>query len=203
MKSPSKTVLAVGVTAAVLMTAFGYVYSTSMLKRNLGELTQLSEYILMGQVIALSDGFAGNVPYTEVTIQVAESLKGGQTGTYTFRQFGLLKPRDMGDGRTFVGVSPPGWPRFQQGEKVIVFLYKSAARTGLRTTVGLLQGKFNLVDGQVVNAVDNLGLFQNLKVPATQLTKAEEAMLRVQRGPVDAATFVSFVKKAVQQQWFK
>jgi hypothetical protein len=90
--------------------------ATSMTRQNLADLIGLSELILVGQVTALTDGFEAGVPFTEVTVAVHESIRGETGPTYSFRQFGLLAPRDLGDGRRYLGVSPDGWPRFQVGE---------------------------------------------------------------------------------------
>jgi hypothetical protein len=69
---------------------------TSTTRQNLADLIVQSERILTATVGDVSDGFTEQgVPYTEIELQVSESLKGGTTGEYTFRQFGLLKPRKM------------------------------------------------------------------------------------------------------------
>ncbi len=202
LRGMAKITVALAATMAVISVATR-VEGTSLLRRNLAELTMLAEHILVGKVVALSDGFEGNVPYTKVTIRVTKSIKGSRKKTFTFKQFGLIEPRDMGNGYTNLNVSPPGWPRFKKNEKVIVFLYKSAALTGLRTTVGLMQGKFTIKDGRIYNGVDNLGLFRNISVPLGKLTKAERSMLQMKKGPIDADTFISFLDKAVQNNWFK
>jgi hypothetical protein len=84
--------------------------------------------IIAGRVTAVTDGFdANNLPYTDITVAVSESLKGNASGYYTFRQIGLAAPRDMGNGRTYVGVSPDGFPRFSLGEDVVLFLFKKTS----------------------------------------------------------------------------
>ena len=76
-------------------------HSTTVEKMNVARLIEHSELILVGQVVGMTDGFDGNnLPYTDITLQVAETIKGAAGGSYTFRQFGLMAPRDMGDGRT-------------------------------------------------------------------------------------------------------
>lgn len=179
-----------------------HVYGTGMLKRNVADLIKLSELILVGKVVSVTDGLDGNIPYTEVTLQVSNAIWGDAGETYTFRQFGLLKPRDMGNGMTNLNVSPDGWPRFQQGERVMVFLYRAGAITGFRTTVGLFQGKFTIKDGRISNAINNSGLFDNVSVGPRQLSKQEQSMLQTKVGPYNAETFISFVARAVNEQWF-
>lgn len=178
--------------------------ATSMLPRTVVELIDLSEYIITGEVIGLSDGFdVQGVPYTEVTIDVSESLKGNVGSTYTFRQFGLMQPRELPNGQTYLGVSPEGWPRFKSGEKVLLFLYKAAELTGLRTTVGLFQGKFVEVKGGFENPIANRGLFKDVQVQEGLLNEAEAKMLRTPSGPVAPEVLRSFVKKAVAGKWIE
>ncbi|HXV13608.1 MAG TPA: hypothetical protein VEC56_05325, partial [Candidatus Krumholzibacteria bacterium] len=145
---------------------------------------------------------ANNLPYTEVTISIQESLKGNLSGNYTFRQFGLTAPRDMGNGRTFLGVSPDGFPRFKQGEDVVVFLFATTS-LGFQSTAGLMQGKFNVSGRQLTNEINNLGLFQGVSIDPAQLTPAEQKMLGSNEGPLDSELFKGFVKKAVQNAWFE
>lgn len=176
--------------------------ASSVLARTVVELIDLSEEIVSGEVISVRDGFdAAGVPFTEVTVAVDDVLKGQVGETYTFRQFGLLAPREMPDGTTYLGVSPDGWPRFKQDEKVVLFMYKPASQTGLRTTVGLFQGKFTLRDGVLENEYRNIGLFRDVRVDA-ELTGAESKML-VSEGGVDPATFKTFVRKTVRNRWIE
>jgi hypothetical protein len=178
-------------------------FATSMTHQDIVDLIGLSEQILVGRVSRVTDGFQGGVPYTEVTLAVSETVRGTPGATYTFRQFGLAAPRSLGNGHRYLGVSPDGWPRFAEGEKVVVFLYKKGSQTGLRTTVGLLQGKFSEHDGRMANGVGNAGLFKGVRVPESLLSPAEAKMLRRDRGPVATDTFVSFVRKAVKGRWIE
>jgi hypothetical protein len=172
-----------------------------MLPQNVVDLVSHSERILVGEVIGLTDGFdAQGVPYTEVTLRVEDSIHGDNGSTYTFRQFGLLAPRDLGDGRTNLMVSPDGWPRFRANEDVMVFLYQPAQMTGLQTTVGLMQGKFSIVDGQMINEVGNANVFHKVNIDESLLNASEARLVR-EHHELDAQTFVGLVKRAVQEQW--
>ena len=175
-------------------------WATSMLARNVVDLIDLSERILVGEVARLSDGFENGVPYTEVTISVEETIRGDAGSRFTFRQFGLLSPREMPNGVTYLGVSPDGWPRFRANEKVVVFLYKAGDLTGLQTTVGLMQGKFNITDGRATNAVNNQGLFDQVGIAPGAMSSDYEVMLQ-SKGAVDAERFITFVRNAVSQDW--
>jgi hypothetical protein len=175
--------------------------ATSMRAQNIVDLVDLSERIMVGRVIDLRDGFDGRgMPYTEVTLEVTDSIRGANGATYTFRQFGLLEPKDLGDGRTSLAVSPDGWPRFRQDEDVMVFMYRPASQTGLQTTVGLLQGKFSIVDGKVVNGVDNLNVFHEVAVDESRLDPRERRLM-ADPGAMPADAFVGLVRRAVENRW--
>lgn len=202
MRLPTKAAafLALLLVLAVAGTA---VHSSTVKKQNVGELIGLGEDIIFGTVVKVTDGFDhNNVPYTEVTVNISETAKGTASGTYTFRQFGLIKPRVMSDGRTNLNVTPDGWPTYSTGEEVALFLYKPAKWTGLRTTVGLFQGKFTVEDGMMTNIVNNEGLFDNLRIDKRQLNEKERAMLDMNYGKVPVDVFKSFVRKSVKQRWF-
>ncbi|NNF07016.1 MAG: hypothetical protein HKN21_09670 [Candidatus Eisenbacteria bacterium] len=179
-------------------------YSSSVTAQNIADLLELSEHVITGDVISVTDGIdANNVPYTEVTVNVKEVIRGDNIGaTYTFRQFGLLEPRDMGNGITNVNVIPDGWSTYASGEKVMLFMYQAASITGLRTTVGLNQGKFHQVDGGYINAAGNGTLFRGVDIQAGLLTPAEEKMIQG-AGKVKADVFEGFVRKAVGDKWIE
>lgn len=176
--------------------------ATSVQKMTVADLVHHGDKIIAGRVTAVVDGFdANNLPYTDVTVAVSESLKGNVTGYYTFRQFGLAAPRDLGDGHTYLGVSPDGFPRFSTGEDIVVFLFKKTS-LGFQSAAGLMQGKFTISGRSLANDINNLGLFAGVTVNPTQLTPAEQKMLVSEEGPLDTELFKGFVKKAVQQGWF-
>jgi len=166
------------------------------------DLLNHSELIVRGHVVNVTDGVDENgIPYTEVTLSVAEAIKGQISGTFTFRQFGLLKPRKMSNGLTNLMVTPSSWAKFTKGEETILFLHKAAAWTGLRTTAGLGQGKFNVQMAGAANQINNSGLFKNVYVDPTVLGDNDKRVLATRKGPVNARSFTTFVKKAVQDKW--
>src|SRR5664279_5270342 len=112
--------------------------TTSRREVNVVDLVANSELILRGTVVNLTDGIDDRgIPYTEVTLHVSEAIRGQVSGDYTFRQFGLLKPRDMGNGPPNLMVPPAGCATYTTREETILFLNKHAAWTALQTTVGL------------------------------------------------------------------
>ena len=175
--------------------------ATTVVKVNVEQMISHGDVIIVGHVVGLSDGFdANNIPYTKVTVNVSQSLKGGVNGNYSFRLFGLLAPREV-NGRTYLGVSPDGWPKFAMGEKVMLFMHGPSS-LGFQSPVGLMQGKFTMDDSEMCNAINNMGLFKDVTVDPSQLTDAEQKLLDVEQGPVRAESFVSFVEKAVANNWF-
>lgn len=169
---------------------------------NLVDLVTNSELILRGTVTKVTDGIdERGIPYTEITLHVTDAIRGQVNGDYTFRQFGLLKPRDMGNGMTNLMVTPAGWATYTKSEEAILFLNKKAAWTGLQTTVGLGQGKFKVSMAGATNQSNNAGLFKNVSIDPTLLGTKEQRAMLTQQGPVNANAFVSLVKQAVSGQW--
>jgi hypothetical protein len=103
-----------GVAALCMALAVNSAFATvQMRESNFVELVGKSELILRGTLKSVTDGIDGRgLPYTEVTMRVAEAIRGQVGGEYTFRQFGLLKPRRMGNGLVNLMVTPSGWTSY-------------------------------------------------------------------------------------------
>jgi hypothetical protein len=171
---------------------------------NVVDLLTHSQTIVSGRVEKVTDGFtAAGVPYTEVSLKVIERFRGVEGETYTFRQFGLDKPRTMPDGRVYLGGRPTGWPTWRKDEVALLFLYPKARRTGLQTTVGLGHGKLSLGNGVAVNTHGNEGLFQGVQVNLGLLDTAEREMFAKRSGPVSAQALSKFLHRAVDGNWVK
>ncbi len=170
-------------------------------KQNLVQLIQSSQSIVAGTVRKVSDGIDANgLPYTEVTIAVGASPKGGiEQGDYTFRQFGLTAPRTLPNGKRMLMLTPPEFPRWRQDEYVVAFLYHPAARTGLQTTSGLAQGKLDMVNGKLVNRYGNAGLFDHITVADGALPEAERQLLGGKE-EVRTETLLSLIRHVVDGQ---
>ena len=178
-------------------------HATTVVQMNVVDLIAHSGTIVAGKVDKVTDGFdSRGLPYTEVTLKVSDTIRGQKADTYTFRQFGLDKPRKLADGRTYLG-RPPGWPIWQKDESAIVFMYPRAARTGLQTTVGLGYGKVSVAGGAAMNAYENVGLFGRVRVNRALLDASEQQMFDTQSGPIDAVTFQKFLHRAVKGNWVK
>jgi hypothetical protein len=174
-------------------------HATSVRPMNVLDLINNSATIVAGRVEEVTEGFASNgMPYTEVTLRVLDRFRGAQGDHYTFRQFGLSRPRTLSNGKVYLGGRPEGWPTWKVGEVSMLFLYQPARITGFQTTVGLGYGKLGVGNGVVLNAYDNVGLFQNAQLDRSRLTANEKKMFDAKNGPVDADTFRSFVRRAVR-----
>lgn len=180
-------------------------YAAKLKHQNLTQLIASSDSIVAGTVRSVTDGIDANgVPYTEITIAVGSSAKGkAKSGEdFTFRQFGLLKPRTMENGHKLVAVAPEGFARWNEGEYVVAFMYTPAARTGLQTTAGMAQGKFSVVNGRLANQFANQHLFEGVEIDPNLLSQAELDMLE-SRGAVDFSVFTSLVGRAVEENWIE
>src|SRR5438874_11135024 len=103
--------------AAALTLAFfsATSHATSVAQMSIVDLLTHSQSIVAGRVEKVTDGFdAKGVPYTEVTLKVMDMIRGEKSATYTFRQYGLDKPRVMPDGRVYLGGRPSGWPTWRK-----------------------------------------------------------------------------------------
>jgi len=179
-------------------------HATSVQQMSVVDLLDHSQDIVAGRVDKVTDGFdAKGVPYTEVTLKVTDMIRGVKGETYTFRQYGLDKPRTMPDGRVFLGGRPSSWPTWRKDEVAILFLYPKAKLTGLQTTVGLGYGKVSLGSGVAMNAYDNTGMFSGVNVNRALLDSAEKQMFDTRKGPVDAEAFRKFLHRAVAGNWVK
>jgi len=170
---------------------------------NIVELMGQSNDIVVGTVDSVTDGIDEHgIEYTEVTLKISESIRGGLSGTYTFRQFGLLAPRLTAGGGRKLMPAPEGFPKYTQGEDLVLFLRPSAAWTGFRMPAGVTQGKFVLGPGRVANESQNAGLYDNVKLEKGLATAAEKRMMAI-GGPANPDTFLSFVRRAVHDRWME
>jgi hypothetical protein len=189
----------------LIMFATSFANATSFKKQaTIVDLVGQSELIIHGTVKNVTDGIDDRgIPYTEVTIRVSEAIKGQIGPEYTFRQFGLLKPRMMADGRMNLMVTPAAWSTYTKGEETVLFLYKTASWTGLKTTTALGQGKFSVNLGNASNQINNAGLFEGVQIDSSLLGDTEKRVMATKKGPMNAQGFVSLVKQAVNGKWIE
>jgi hypothetical protein len=98
-----------------------------------------ADCIVHGTVAEVAPGRdADGIPATWITLDVAESLKGGVGSRLVFKQVGV--PAPLADG-TLLRV--PGLPRYHTGDEVVLFLHRPSGR-GFTSPVGLGQGIFRV-----------------------------------------------------------
>ena len=192
----------------LLTTLMSTAFAGSVKHTNLVDLMTHADSIVVGQVEQIEDGFDANgVPYTKVTLKLAEQIRGSKSAgdgeTYTFRQFGLLKPRTMPDGRVNMNITPEGWSKYGIGEEVTLFLYSPARLTGLRTTVGLQQGKVKILNNKIKLEGKNAGLFENVSISNSVLNKAEQDLFAKGKAKKDlnAREFIKLIRRAEKENW--
>jgi hypothetical protein len=187
---------------AFLASGMSVAQAKMMKKQNLLELMTHTDSILIGTVKNKTDGFYKGLPYTEITLEVGQSIKGNQGSSYTFRQFGLIAPKSMGDGRVNLMVTPAGWPTYAKGEQVMLFLSKPASQTGFQTTAGLTQGKFTILGNRIANDTDNDDLFAGVKITG-KLSPAQQDLVKQAGGAFQAQAFFNLVKTVVDENWIE
>jgi hypothetical protein len=189
-------------TAAFMVLGLNVAHAKSVTKQNFIELMTHTDSIVIGTVASKTDGFAQGLPYTEVTIDVAQSVKGNHGQTFAFRQFGLIEPRRMGDGRVNLMVTPAGWPTYTKGEQVMLFLHQPASKTGFQTTAGLTQGKFSIRSGRIANGLGNDTLFAGVNIDAPLTTELQD-LVNQAGGSYEAEAFFALVRQAVEERWIE
>ena len=190
------------VSVLIMALGFNVAYAKNMKKQNLLDLMAHSDSILMGTVSKKTDGFQQGLPYTEITLEVGQNLKGNNGSTYTFRQFGLIAPKSMGDGRVNLMVTPAGWPTYTEGEQVMLFLHKPASETGFQTTAGLTQGKFTIKGNRIANDINNDSLFANVKING-KLSRTQRDLVKQAGGSFKTDDFSTLVRTAVEENWIE
>ena len=181
------------------------VQASQLVPQNLKQMIKASDLIVTGEVSKLTDGVKDGIPFTEVTLKVKGSIKAdlASNSSYTFRQYGLLKPRKMADGRYLLPARIEGMATWTMGEKVTTFFNKPAGRTGLVTPVGLAQGKFTSAGSKASNSFNNNGLFRGVTVDPRYLNASEAALLATKSGGVETGVLLQLVKRAVQENWIE
>jgi len=164
--------------ALLALCSFAIVQGASVEKLTLSQLAMSAKSIVVGKITNVSyfDAADRSTIYTRITMDVSESLKGTQSGTINFTQLGGV----VGDRRVTVS----GFPQFVVGQELVLFLNDDPS--GTIATVGLGQGKFNVLTDQstgekkVVNDVMGLEMIndgslvtsETISLPLSDLKKA-------------------------------
>ncbi len=186
-------------------TAMTPLHASQLVPQNLKQMIHAADVIVTGEVTKVTDGVDNGLPFTEVTMRVNSSIKRDMAvgSNYSFRQYGLLKPRKLQDGRYLLTSKIEGMATWTVGEKATAFMNKPASRSGMRTPVGMAQGKFTYSGTQAANSFDNRSLFRGMSVDPSVLNAKESAMLAKPAGPVEGEVLINFVGRAVKEQWIE
>ena len=133
---------------AVLLIAPMAVRATTVRKLDMPALTRLSALIVQGKVVGNDVVYekGPNGPlniHTLTTIAVSRTFKGEAQETVTVTGYGGV----VGD----ISHNWPGVPRFKEGEKAILFLFRNLR--GELTVTGLEQGRMTIIDKPGVGRV--------------------------------------------------
>jgi hypothetical protein len=179
--------------------------ASQLVPQNLKQMIHAADVIVTGEVIRITDGVDNGMPFTEVTMKVNSSIKRDMAAgsKYTFRQYGLLKPRKLNDGRFLLTSKIEGMATWNVGERATTFMNKPSSRTHMTTPVGMAQGKFTYSGTQAANSFDNRSLFRGMSVDPSVLNAKESEMLAKPAGPVEGEVLINFVNRAVKEQWIE
>ncbi|MBI3664984.1 MAG: hypothetical protein HY236_01965 [Acidobacteria bacterium] len=123
-------------TSALLLFVFGTLQGTMVPALSLEEIVERSEQIVHGRCLRTWTSWDAQTRavWTHNEIEVADVLKGGRTQTVVVSEPGGR----LGDIETWIA----GMPRYEPGEEVVVFLYRTPI--GFVRSRGLGQGKFTV-----------------------------------------------------------
>ena len=124
--------------AATLVLAAVPAVASTFVHMSPKELVAEADALVQGRVVEL-DSFwteSGRLIATEAMVAVEETVFGSASGTVTVRTFG----GQVGD----VKVEAPGFPSFEKGERVLLFLKRDPDDGTLRV-LGYQQGQFRVV----------------------------------------------------------
>lgn len=197
----------VGLAALALSLWVGAAQAATVERLTLGRLAELSERVFIGTVTAQASRLSTSPRqvWTDTTFRVEQVLKGDKdTAPFTLTLLG----GEAGQGADRLRQVVHGYPTFQVGERVVLFLERTPA--GLVVT-GLAQGKFTVVEDAKTGrpmAVRDVGdlAFVGAHVPTRTFLGAPadpnrlplDQLVTVARGGVPLATPVLVRPEAVE-----
>jgi hypothetical protein len=186
--------LLAGIVCAAVSVAFEHAPAQSNLM-NLERLVRDAGIIFSGTVVDVVTGEKDpgmNLYTTYYTFAVEDALYGVPSDSITIKQYG-----GEAGGKSYY---PPGVPRFEQGEMVVVFFYPPS-KIGMTSAVAKGQGKFVVgpADSSGVrlleNETHNKYLFRRIR--NGDLIPRPEWLEGSPEGPVDYASFIASVRNLV------
>ena len=140
--------------------------ASQVMQFNLNEMTDRAALVVRGEVIEMRqvsiEAGGGTIPAIHYTVRVDDTLKGtvNSEKDVAIVEFTILGSAEKMKARQVMD----GFPIIQAGREYLLFVGQTSS-IGLTTTVGLNQGKFDVVSGdKVVNGMDNVGLFNRMNV---------------------------------------
>jgi hypothetical protein len=167
--------------------------------RNLDQLTDRASDIVRGTVTEArveKHPELTNLDTIVVTLRVSETLKGGATDTFTFRQY-IWDIRDSYDAAGY-----------RKGQDVLL-LMNAPTRYGLSSPAGMEQGRFRIQHDRsgremAINGMGNARLFEGLAdtdkrgVPLT--AQQTSLVARHRSGPIDVAELTAMIRAFARDQ---
>ena len=107
-------------------------------------LAETADVIVVGRCTSVRSAWEGRTLVTFATIEVSESIKGGQRSTVTVTLPGGIDAR-----RKFpVSMTYAGPPQIATGEEVFLFLGRGGISPETLSVLGFSQGKFSIVSDE-------------------------------------------------------
>jgi hypothetical protein len=138
---------AIPLTLCLILLTTTQIHATTVQRLELHDLVQKAQTIVVGRVTSSRTYWSTGKKFilTDYTIEVDESIKGRGMRTIAVTTVGGR----IGD----VELHVSGMPAFQKGENAVLFIEQSGA---FQTVVGLGQGKFTVMNGEVANSIGGL-----------------------------------------------
>jgi hypothetical protein len=169
------------------------------LPRNLSDLSSTADRIIQGKVISVrveQHPDYKNLKTLLIALEVDDTLKGGTSRTFTFRQF-IWDVRDISDGAGY-----------RIGDEVLLFLNRPTP-LGLISPVGLEQGRFRVVKDRngedlAINGNGNSSLLSGRLIESGTLNTSKlsahsrSAMQSFKQGPIDLNALKESVRVLLQ-----
>ncbi len=183
------------VALSLLLFSLTRLHATQVLPVNMSDILSRADVAFIGTCVGVEVGEvssspgSGKLPVTTYVFSVAKDgvIKGNIPEKFRLTQFGISKSESLKRMLPYT----IGMPSYEIGKEYTLFLTPESS-LGLRSTIGLGQGKFNIFTGkdgkkQVINDHGNKGLFNNM--PQTKgVTKAMgAAKLSVMAPPPEGA----------------
>lgn len=140
--------------AVLLVALAGAAQAATVRVLSPGAMADRSEVVFVAKVTAQSSRWVSEARHvvTDTTFTVEQTAKGSVPSVFVLTQLGGV----VGEGAHRRGTAVPGYARFAEGERVVLFLERTDS--GRLVPTGLSQGKYRVVDeGGTQWAVRELG----------------------------------------------